>query len=61
MGWFRYESTTELYKVPPSAVWPDIVEFVGGTATLSSGPTHTPTRPAAARAAPHGHGALARA
>ena len=32
VGWFRYESTTELYDVPPSAVWPDIVEFAGGTA-----------------------------
>ena len=34
VGWFRYESTTELYDVPPSAVWPDIVELVGGTAGL---------------------------
>src|SRR3954465_11717542 len=30
VGWFRYESTTELYDVPPSAVWPDIVELAGG-------------------------------
>jgi alkyl sulfatase BDS1-like metallo-beta-lactamase superfamily hydrolase len=35
VGWFRYESTTELYDVPPSAVWPDIVELVGGTAALA--------------------------
>ena len=35
VGWFRYESTTELYDVPPSAVWPDIVELVGGTAALT--------------------------
>jgi alkyl sulfatase BDS1-like metallo-beta-lactamase superfamily hydrolase len=34
-GWFRYESTTELYDVPPSSVWPDIVELAGGTATLT--------------------------
>jgi alkyl sulfatase BDS1-like metallo-beta-lactamase superfamily hydrolase len=34
VGWFRYESTTELYDVPPSAVWPDLVELVGGTAPL---------------------------
>lgn len=34
VGWFRYESTTELYDVPPSAVWPDIVESAGGTAGL---------------------------
>ena len=35
VGWFRYESTTELYDVPPSAVWPDIVEIAGGTAVLT--------------------------
>jgi alkyl sulfatase BDS1-like metallo-beta-lactamase superfamily hydrolase len=29
VGWFRYESTTELYSVPPSAVWPDIVAVAG--------------------------------
>jgi len=34
VGWFRYESTTELYDVPPSAVWPDVVELVGGTGPL---------------------------
>ncbi len=34
-GWFRYESTTELYDVPPSAVWPDVVELASGTATLT--------------------------
>ena len=34
VGWFRYESTTELYDVPPSTVWPDVVELVGGTAPL---------------------------
>jgi alkyl sulfatase BDS1-like metallo-beta-lactamase superfamily hydrolase len=34
VGWFRYESTTELYDTPPSAVWPDVVELVGGTAPL---------------------------
>jgi alkyl sulfatase BDS1-like metallo-beta-lactamase superfamily hydrolase len=28
-GWFRYESTTELYDVPPSAVWKDLVELAG--------------------------------
>jgi alkyl sulfatase BDS1-like metallo-beta-lactamase superfamily hydrolase len=35
IGWFRYESTTELYDVPPSSVWADIVELAGGTATLT--------------------------
>jgi glyoxylase-like metal-dependent hydrolase (beta-lactamase superfamily II) len=34
VGWFRYESTTELYDVPPSSVWPDIVELAGGVAAL---------------------------
>jgi alkyl sulfatase BDS1-like metallo-beta-lactamase superfamily hydrolase len=34
VGWFRYESTTELYDIPPSAVWSDVVELVGGTAPL---------------------------
>ena len=29
-GWFRYESTTELYDVPPQAVWPDLIELAGG-------------------------------
>jgi glyoxylase-like metal-dependent hydrolase (beta-lactamase superfamily II) len=35
VGWFRYESTTELYDVPPSGVWTDIVELVGGPAALT--------------------------
>ncbi len=30
LGWFRYESTTELYSVPPTAVFPDLVELAGG-------------------------------
>jgi alkyl sulfatase BDS1-like metallo-beta-lactamase superfamily hydrolase len=34
IGWFRYESTTELYDVPPSSVWPDVVELAGGTGPL---------------------------
>ena len=34
VGWFRYESTTELYDVPPSSVWSDIVQLVGGTGPL---------------------------
>ncbi|MBL7502724.1 MBL fold metallo-hydrolase [Frankia sp. CNm7] len=33
-GWFRYESTTELYDVPPSAIWDDLIELTGGTAPL---------------------------
>lgn len=35
VGWFRYESTTELYDVPPSAVWADIADLAGGTAALA--------------------------
>jgi alkyl sulfatase BDS1-like metallo-beta-lactamase superfamily hydrolase len=30
LGWFRFESTTELYDVPPTAVTPDLVELAGG-------------------------------
>ena len=30
LGWFRYESTTELYHVPACAVSPDLVELAGG-------------------------------
>ena len=33
-GWFRYESTTELYDVPPSQIWSDIVELAGGSPAL---------------------------
>lgn len=31
LGWFRYESSTELYNVPPNAVYPDLVELAGGS------------------------------
>jgi alkyl sulfatase BDS1-like metallo-beta-lactamase superfamily hydrolase len=34
VGWFRYESTTELYDIPPSSVWPDVVELIGGTGAI---------------------------
>jgi glyoxylase-like metal-dependent hydrolase (beta-lactamase superfamily II) len=30
VGWFRYESTTELYEVPPQAIWSEMVEMAGG-------------------------------
>jgi alkyl sulfatase BDS1-like metallo-beta-lactamase superfamily hydrolase len=36
VGWFRYESTTELYDVPPSSVWSDVVDLVGGTSPLTA-------------------------
>ncbi|MGB8386989.1 alkyl sulfatase dimerization domain-containing protein [Mycobacterium sp.] len=35
VGWFRYESTTELYDAPPSSVWSDIVDLAGGTSPLT--------------------------
>jgi alkyl sulfatase BDS1-like metallo-beta-lactamase superfamily hydrolase len=35
VGWFRYESTTELYDIPPSSVFSDVVDLVGGTAPLT--------------------------
>jgi alkyl sulfatase BDS1-like metallo-beta-lactamase superfamily hydrolase len=34
LGWFRFESTTELYNVPPAAVLPDLVELAGGPERL---------------------------
>lgn len=33
-GWFRFESTTELYNVPPEAIWSELTELAGGTAVL---------------------------
>jgi alkyl sulfatase BDS1-like metallo-beta-lactamase superfamily hydrolase len=30
LGWFRFESTTELYNVPRDAVFPDLVALAGG-------------------------------
>lgn len=34
LGWFRYESSTELYDVPPQALYTDWVELAGGTAPV---------------------------
>jgi alkyl sulfatase BDS1-like metallo-beta-lactamase superfamily hydrolase len=34
-GWFRHESTTELYAIPPRAVWPELVELAGGVEALA--------------------------
>jgi alkyl sulfatase BDS1-like metallo-beta-lactamase superfamily hydrolase len=34
LGWFRYESTTELYGVPPQAVFPDLIALAGGIAPV---------------------------
>lgn len=30
LGWFRFESSTELYDVPPQAAFPDLIELAGG-------------------------------
>jgi alkyl sulfatase BDS1-like metallo-beta-lactamase superfamily hydrolase len=35
-GWFRYESTTELYTVPPSAIWEELTDLAGGTDVLTA-------------------------
>ncbi|HUD30924.1 MAG TPA: MBL fold metallo-hydrolase [Novosphingobium sp.] len=34
LGWFRYESSTELYAVPPQAVFADLVALAGGSAPV---------------------------
>jgi alkyl sulfatase BDS1-like metallo-beta-lactamase superfamily hydrolase len=35
-GWFHQGSTTELYAVPPSAVYPDMVALAGGAAAVAA-------------------------
>jgi alkyl sulfatase BDS1-like metallo-beta-lactamase superfamily hydrolase len=30
VGWFRFESATELYSLPPQAIWGEVVSLVGG-------------------------------
>lgn len=35
-GWFRFESTTELYDVPTRAVWGELAELAGGPAVLAA-------------------------
>jgi alkyl sulfatase BDS1-like metallo-beta-lactamase superfamily hydrolase len=35
VGWFRYESTTELYNVPPAAVWPELLDLAGGVLVVT--------------------------
>lgn len=34
LGWFRYESSTELYSVPAQALYPEWVELAGGPAPV---------------------------
>jgi alkyl sulfatase BDS1-like metallo-beta-lactamase superfamily hydrolase len=35
-GWFHQRSTTELYPLPASAVYPDVVELAGGAAVVAA-------------------------
>ncbi len=35
-GWFRHESTTELYGVPPRSIWPELAEMAGGPDALAA-------------------------
>lgn len=35
-GWFRQESTTELYGVPPRSIWPELAGMVGGPEALAA-------------------------
>lgn len=35
LGWFRMESTTELYDVPQKSIWPDLAQLGGGASELT--------------------------
>ena len=35
VGWYNYESVANLYHVPPSAIYPDLVELAGGPDALA--------------------------
>jgi len=35
-GWFRHERTSELCATPASAIWPDVVDAMGGPAAVAS-------------------------
>ena len=35
-GWFRCESTTELYSVPQRAIWSELAEMAGGSDALAA-------------------------
>jgi glyoxylase-like metal-dependent hydrolase (beta-lactamase superfamily II) len=39
-GWFHFRSTTELYPVPPEAVWPDLTELAGIDALVARAREH---------------------
>lgn len=40
VGWFRYESTTELYDVPPSTIWAEVAELAGTDALVARAESH---------------------
>lgn len=39
-GWFRYESTAELYEVPPRAIWKDVVLEAGPAGLVERASAH---------------------
>lgn len=39
-GWFRFESTTELYEVPAKAIWSDLVAIAGVPALIERAKSH---------------------
>jgi hypothetical protein len=39
-GWFRHETTTELYAIPARAVWPELVELAGIDALAERAAAH---------------------
>ena len=39
-GWFRYESTTELFEVPPRDVYPDVAALAGSDALVARAEEH---------------------
>ena len=39
-GWFRYESTTELFEVPPRDVYPDVAALAGSDALAARAEEH---------------------
>jgi hypothetical protein len=40
VGWFRYESTTELYDLPPAAIWSDLIEIAGAGSLVQRAKGH---------------------
>lgn len=36
VGWFRHQSTTELYAVPASAIWPELAAMAGGASAIAA-------------------------